>query len=94
MMHLTAQASLQANPALARQTLQITYETLTRDPSAVLGEVWRFVGLDDAASAAITATATAHLQPPPAAIPTPAEAKWLPAVAEIVAPAAAHFGYV
>ena len=49
MMNLTALASLQANPALARQTLQITYEALTRDPSAVLDQVWRFVGLDDAA---------------------------------------------
>ena len=93
MMHLTALASLQNSPALARQTLQITYEALTCDPRGVLSQVWRFVRLDDAASAAITTMATAHLQPPPAAIPTPAEAKWLPSVQEIVALVAAHFGY-
>jgi hypothetical protein len=92
-MHLTALASLQANSALARQTLQISYEGLNRDPHTVLGAVWRFVGLNDAAAAAITTKAAAYLHPPPTAAPTPDEAKWLRVVDEIVAPAAAHFGY-
>jgi hypothetical protein len=93
MMQLTALASLQANAALAHQTLRISYETLVATPADVLGQVWRFIGLDDADAAAITATAAAHLQPAPVASPTPEEAKWLPAVWEIVAPAAIQLGY-
>jgi len=93
MMHITALASLQRSPALARQTVIITYEELTRTPQAVLDQLWRFVDLDDVAAASITAHAAGELQPPPATAPTPEETKWLAAVADIVAPAAEHFGY-
>ncbi len=87
MMHLTALASLDAHPGLARQTLLISYEALTRTPRNVLAQVWRFVELDDGAATRITTHAAKSLAPPPPANPTPAEAKWLPAVREIVAPA-------
>lgn len=92
-MHETALAGLEANRALDRQTLRITYEALTRDPAAVLDLVWRFVGLEGPDADAITATASQHLTPPPAAVPTPEEARWLPAAAEIVAPVAVQLGY-
>jgi hypothetical protein len=92
-MHLTALASLAANPALERQTLRISYEALTGDPFHVLGQVWHFVGLDDAVSAAITANAAADLRPPPVTQLTSEEARWAPVIDELVAPAAMHFGY-
>ena len=92
-MHMTALASLDANPALARQTLRISYEELTQDPQRVLTQVWRFIELDDVAAADITSSAVDYLRPAPPAVPTADEAVWLPAVAEIVAPAAVHFGY-
>lgn len=94
MMQLTALASLESNPALASRTLQITYEALNRDPRAVLDQIWRFVELDDAAAATITASAATYMRPARPAIATPDEAQWLPAVREIVAPAAARLGYV
>lgn len=90
-LHLTALASLEARPALAAQTLHIDYEELTRMPQTVLERLWRFVELDDAH--AITAATAAHLRPPAPSTPTAEEARWMPAVREIVAPAAAHFGY-
>ncbi|MBK8050587.1 MAG: sulfotransferase [Anaerolineales bacterium] len=93
MMNLTAQASLRTNQALGRQVLQITYEALSRDPATVLAQVWQFVELEDTAAAAITTHAAGQLTPAPRARPTVEEARWLQAVQEIVAPAAAYFGY-
>ena len=92
-MHETALASLDANAALASQTLHITYESLNAEPGRVLADVWRFVGLDDDAAASITGRAISYLQPPPPVAPTQEEAQWLPIVKEIVAPAAKRFGY-
>ena len=91
MMHLTALASLTANPALAQQTIFVDYAALTAQPTAqpaaVLSHLWDFIALADEAAGAITAavapTLTAADTPP-----TPAEAHWLPVVREIVAPAA------
>lgn len=92
-MHETALASLEANDGLARQTLRITYEDLNAEPGRILADVWRFVGLDDDAAAAITKRAASYLKPSPPATPTPEEARWLPVVEELVAPAARRLGY-
>ncbi len=92
-MHETALTSLEANAALASQTMQITYEALNAEPGRILADVWRFVGLDDDAAAAITKRAISYLKPPPAVAPMLEETRWLPIVEEIVAPAAKRFGY-
>jgi hypothetical protein len=92
-MQLTALASLKANPAMARQTLLITYEELNRNPGHVLGDIWRFVGLSGPMADAVTARAESYLQPPPPSAPTVEEAQWMPVVQEIVEPAAALLGY-
>lgn len=92
-MHETALASLEANAALAGQTLHITYEALNAEPGPTLAKVWRFIGLDDDDSAAITDRAASYLTPPPPVAPSPEEAKWLPVVEELVAPTAKRFGY-
>lgn len=92
-MHETALASLEGNSTLARQTLRISYEALNAEPSRILSAVWRFVGLDDAAAEAITRQAVSYLTPPQPVTPTPEEARWLPVVKELVAPAAERLGY-
>ena len=92
-MHETALASLEANAALAGQTLHITYEALNAEPGRILAEVWPFVGLDDDAAKAITKRAVSYLKPPLPVAPTPEESRWLPVVEELLAPAAERLGY-
>ena len=88
MMHLTALASLAANPDLAQQTMFVDYAVLVATPAAVLNRVWEFIGLADGAAAAITAVVAPTLTAPCTPPPSSDEAPWLPAVKEIVAPAA------
>lgn len=88
MMHLTALASLAANPDLAQQTIFVDYAALIASPAAVLNRVWAFIGLADDAAAAITTAVAPTLTAPVTPPPSSDEAQWLPAVREIVAPAA------
>jgi len=85
--------SLDSNDALARNTLQLTYEDFVEDSRKVLNSLWEFTSLKGEAAASLTEKYKDILTSPEPLELTAEEEALLPRVKEILQPAASRAGY-
>ncbi|UCD37292.1 MAG: sulfotransferase [Fidelibacterota bacterium] len=93
-MQTAVMESIDNEPDLAGQVLQLRYEELVSQPASVLKRMWEFAGLTGEDTETITRTYSNQMSSPPPVELNADESAFLPRVQEIVAPLASQLGYV